>query len=207
MRPLQITLFILGLVVLSTQSFRHIYVKWVEPTGSVLDEYREQIEEDIALSKDLDEIVALYDAAYEKVQEYERHGTNEQIEESERWHREPYESERKLRSAIERWEAQSKDIFQLWVYWSCGLAAIVFGLLAYRRLNRWLGMVGIITGFTEMAFWTSPLWREWGPQAEFERLLTAKLLLSVVATALLVGLWMWTERRRKRDGPGSADRT
>ncbi len=196
MRSLQITLFILGMITIGTQTFRHVYIKWIEPTGSVLDEYREPVEEEIALSEDLDELLALYDEAHNRVQAA---GTDVTQPENpfQRSMREPYRSEQRIRRAIEQWEAQSKRVFELYFYWMLGLASITGGLVAYTRINRWLGMVGIITGFTEMAWWTSPLLRTFGPQGQFERLLSAKLVLSLISAGLLVALWLLMEKRRR----------
>lgn len=195
MRGTQITLFVIGLLILGTQTFRHVYVKWIEPTDSVLDEYRPPIAEDILETKDLDELVALYDAAFQKRKAYEETASLESIDLSKRTGADPYESEAEVRDAIERWEAQSRSIFQLRFYWFVGLLSVVGGLFAYTRINPWLGMVGIITGFTEMTVWTSPLWHSWGPQAQFQSLLNQKLLLSFVSVALLVGLWLFRARQ------------
>lgn len=201
MRGTQITLFVIGLMILGTQTFRHVYVKWIEPTGSVLDEYRPPIADDLTATKDLDELVAVYEPAREKVLAYEETATLEDIDLSKRTGSEPYRSERVARAAIERWEAQSHSVFQLRFYWLVGLLSIVGGLFAYARINRWLGMVGIITGFTEMAVWTSPLWHSWGPQSQFERLLNQKLLLSIVSMILLIALWLWAARRTAAAAP------
>jgi hypothetical protein len=199
MRGTQITLFVIGLLILGTQTFRHVYVKWIEPTSSVLDEYRPPIAEDIADTKDLDELVALYDVASKQVKAYEQTASLKDIDLSKRTDAEPYKSEAEVRTAIERWEAQSRSVFQLRFYWLMGLLSIVVGLFAYARINPWLGMVGIITGFTEMAVWTSPLWHSWGPQSQFERLLNQKLLLSILSMALLIGLWLRRARNRSRE--------
>lgn len=201
MRGTQITLFVIGLMILGTQTFRHVYVKWIEPTGSVLDKYRPPIADDLTATKDLDELVAVYEPARDKVLAYEETATLEDIDLSKRTGREPYRSERVARDAIERWEAQSHSVFQLRFYWLVGLLSIVGGLVAYARINRWLGMVGIITGFTEMAVWTSPLWHSWGPQSQFERLLNQKLLLSIVSMILLIALWLWAARRTAAAAP------
>jgi hypothetical protein len=198
MRGLQVTLFVLLMVVIATQTFRHVYVKWIEPKGSVLDEFRDPVEGDLAASRSLAELKEMYRTADAAVKRFEKDASLEDIERSQRTQREVYRHRDEIRSAIERWEDQGRRVFQLWFYWGCGLAGILLGLLAYARVNRWLGMVGIITGFVEMAVWTSPLWRAWGPQQEFERLLTWKLVLSFVSMALLVGLWLWHERRRGR---------
>ena len=75
----------------------------------------------------------------------------------------------------------------------------MLGLGAYLRVNPWVGMVGLITGFVEMAVWTSPLWRSHGPQGSFDRLLTVKLVLSFTSMALLLSLWLFHARRMARD--------
>ncbi len=198
MRGLKTTLFVLGLLALSTQTFRHIYVKWIEPTGSVLDEFREPVEEDIAKSKDLDELKAMYKTAHERVEAYEK--DNPKIKVEDRSAYQLYEDQREIESAIQQVEGQRKTIFEMWYFWICGLLSIGVGLLAYHRFNRWLGMVGIIAGFAEMVFMTSPLWRSWGPQGEFERLLTWKLVLSIVSMALLITMWLKSEK-----GAGAQD--
>jgi hypothetical protein len=35
MKRLQTTLFVLAFIIIGTQSFRHVYVKWIEPRSSV----------------------------------------------------------------------------------------------------------------------------------------------------------------------------
>lgn len=195
MRGLQITLFILGLMLLGTQTFRHIYVKWIQPTGSVLDAYRTETEDEIVASKDLDDLVAVYDEAHKKVEAHEKTNDTSELPPWQRWEEEPYKSKHEAEQAIEQWEAQSRSIFELRFYWLVGLASIMLGIIAYKRVNRWLGMVGIITGFVEMIVWTSPLWRAWGPQGAFDRLLNEKLILSLLAVALLITLWLVHVRR------------
>jgi branched-subunit amino acid ABC-type transport system permease component len=58
-------------------------------------------------------------------------------------------------------------------------------------------MAAVIAGFSEMAFWTSPLVRLPGAGTEFERLLNNRLVLSLVAWVLLLGIWLLLERTRK----------
>jgi len=204
MRGLKITLFILGMLLLGTQTFRHVYVKWIEPTGSALDAYREEVDEDIAASQDLDELLVLYEKAREARKEFE--DSHPDFTPEQRYSQKTrviFEKEQKLEHAIRQLEAQSKSLFDLHFYWICGLLSVVLGLLAYCRINRWLGMAGMITGFTEMAFWTSPLWRSGGPQGEFDKLLTTKLVLSLTTLALLIGIWL--QSNRDVQGTGEPD--
>lgn len=203
MRSLQATMFVLVMLVLSTQTFRHVYVKWIEPRGSVLDEFREPVEKDIDESRSLDELKARYAKAHAAQKTYEAGKPLSELDLARRTGREAYREEEELRQAIERVEGQNKETFQLWFYWLCGLVSAALGLAAYARLNPWIGMVGLITGFVEMAVWTSPLWRSRGPQGGFERLLTLKLALSAASMVLLLGLWLWSQRRDLGSAPAT----
>lgn len=204
MRALQTTLFVLTLLVLTTQTFRHVYVKWFEPTGSVLDRFRKPVEHDIAESRDLDDLVRRYEEARARKKGFERGKTLEELELARRTDRAEAVDEDELEGAIRRLEEEERDLFRLWFYWCCGLGSVLLGLLTYARVNVWLGMAGLITGFVEMAVWTSPLWRTWGPQRRFDELLTTKLILSFVSLALLITLWLWNARRERRTPGGVA---
>jgi hypothetical protein len=200
MRALQVTLFMVLLTVIATQTLRHVYVKWIEPKGSALDEFREKVDEDIETSKSLDELKAMYAKALASRKEFEGSRSLRDLRLARETDRPELREEQELREAIQRVEDQRDTLFKLRFYWFCGLASIVLGLLTYAKVNRWLGMVGIGTGFVEMASWTSPLWRGRGPRGEFDRLLTHKLSFSLASMVLLVALWLWSERRRRRLG-------
>lgn len=197
MRSLHITMFVLLMLVLTTQTFRHVYVKWIEPTGSVLDEFREPVEQEIVASDDLAELKARYAKAHAARHASEASKPLREIDLERRTGRPVYAEEQELRAAIERVEGHEKARFQLWFYWLCGLASVAFGLLAYTKLDPWVGVVGMITGFVEMTVWTSPLWRSFGPQRTFDQLLTLKLALSAATLGLLVATWLLGERRRR----------
>ena len=190
MKNLQITLFVIAFAILGTQSFRHVYVKWIEPRSSALDQFRDAVDTAIAAVATLDELVTLYEQAHTAVQQYESKPGNPEILLHERRETEPYASELKLEQQIQEWEARTKGIFQLRFFWSIGLFSVVLGIWSHKQWNAWLGMAAIIAGFSEMAYWTSPLARSFGAMPEFERLLTNKLALSFISWALLVTLWV-----------------
>jgi hypothetical protein len=204
MKRLQTTLFVIAFVCIGTQSFRHVYVKWIEPRSSVLDAFRAPVDTAIASAGSLQALVAMYERAHRLVQEYERKPTNPEIPLHERSQTEPYASEMKLQAEIETWEEQTKHIFQLRFFWGLGLLSVVLGIWCHTRWNAWLGMAAIISGFSEMAYWTSPLTRSFGAVPEFERLLGNKLVLSLVTWALLVTLWLlvdkWSKPRTQGEG-------
>ncbi len=192
MKALKITLFLIGSIILSTQTFRHIYVNWLEPSDSVLDKYSEKVDQDIKHSKEMDELLALYDKAYHKVKAYENQNNHIEIPPNERYTKEPYQSEYKLKNSILSLENEMYSLFRVKFFWSCGLLSIILGLVCYTKINRWLGLSGIIVGFSEMICWTFPTIRIISRTVEFESLLTTKLVLSVISWVLLVSLWLFS---------------
>jgi hypothetical protein len=198
MRGLQTTMFVLLFLVVSTQTLRHVYVKWIEPTGSVLDKFHEPVKADIAASRDLDDLERLYAKAREAQETYEKDRELNDTEPARSTVRDAHREADELRGAILRLEEQERDLFQLRFYWACGLLGVLLGLLAYARLNPWVGVAGVIAGFVEMAVWTSPLWRSSGPQHRFDALLLTKLVLSAITFVLLLAVWLWSERIHRR---------
>jgi hypothetical protein len=199
MRRLQITLFIIAMVFSSTQTFRHVYTKWLEPKTSVLDKYDEKIEKDIYKSKSINELLALFDDAHKKVKAYEKDKNNPEINEHQKEDKEPYKTMIKIQDSIEKWESYGIQISKMRFFWSCGLISVILGFFIYIYLNDWLGMVGIITGFTEMIFWTCPtIFGIFGARFEFERLLNNKLFFSIITWLLLLSAWFLLQKLEEK---------
>lgn len=201
MKRLQTTLFVIAFVVLSTQTFRHVYVKWIEPRASVMDAYREPVDTAIAEVGSLDELAAMYQRAHAQVEEYESKPGNAEVPPFERSETEPYATMIKLADEIRDWEARRKNLFELRFFWSLGLVSVMLGLWGYHKQNAWLGMAAIIAGFAEMAYWTSPLNRHFGAVPEFERLLSHKFVFSLISWGLLVTLWLLADKFGKARQP------
>jgi hypothetical protein len=178
------------MVIASTQTFRHAYVKWIEPTDSVLDQFKTGVDSDIATAKDISDLVDLYAAANTVVLEYEANPDNPVIEGYKQRTTPPYESRFKLREEIERRENQQKQVSELCFYWASGLISILIGLWAFRKINAWIGMSAVIVGFSEMLCWTSPLLHRTWAGNEFVTLLNYKLFLSACTWAFLIVLWL-----------------
>ncbi len=191
MRTLQIVLCIIGLIFLSTQTFRHVYVKWVQSTDSALDLYDDKTDRDIKVSKSIEELVSQYDKAYKSVKEYENDTNNPKLKWRERERTEPYKSEIKLKKAIEKWEYHQLQIQKLRFYWFCGFFSICLGFFVYVKIDQWLGMIALITGFSEMIFWTFPVvFGFFGSKYEFENLLNNKIIFSILSWVLLIAVWV-----------------
>ena len=72
MKATRTALFVIAFLIIGSQTFRHAYVRWLEPRGSVLDKYAAAGEKQAASAKSLEELAALYDQAHKKVEEYEK---------------------------------------------------------------------------------------------------------------------------------------
>ena len=189
-------LFLIAMVIATTQTFRHVYVKWIEPRDSVLNEFKDKVESDISEAKSLDELVILYRNAKNKVDTYERNPNNPEVEFHNRQHTEPYESEIKIKKEIEAREYDENQLFKLWFYWACGLSSVFIGIVVFHKINNWLGLAGIIVGFSEMLCWTSPLFHNRLLSQQFEYLLNYKLLFSFITWLLLISLWLLIEKKK-----------
>jgi hypothetical protein len=189
MEALQKTLFVLALLALAPQTVRHLYVKWLEPTTSVLDKYQPPLEEGIKKAGSLEELVKQYDEARKKLDEAKKKLPEDEGESS------PNSaavlsplshSESTLKAAIQDWESKAKEIFELRFFWSCGLVFLLLGLLCYRQQRLWLGLTLIASGISEMTWWTSPSFRWAGGSREFDKLLTNKIVFSLASIILLL---------------------
>lgn len=189
MKGLEKTIVVLAFLALISQTIRHAYMLWFEPRESVLDKF-DKPKGEIAAATSLDELVRRYEAAHKQVEEarQERQQERAQSKTGETVvyadeETEPNKSERELRMAIEDWERKAEEIHELRFFWTIGLVLLVIGVMIYKRLNRWIGFTLIIAAFSEFVYWCSPTF--FGGTHEFDRLLWNKLVLSLVALALL----------------------
>jgi len=138
MGALQKTLFIIALLTLLTQTVRHLYVRWVEPTSSALDKYEPTAKEEIKSANSLDELVKQYDEALKKTPEAESKAADPMTTFGQ-----PSETEI-IKTAIREWEARTKEIFELRFFWVCGLVQRPDGTRQTRRIRSLIAS-GILT--------------------------------------------------------------
>ncbi len=197
METLKKTFLIIFTLIITTQTFRHIYVKFIEPKSSVLTKYYDDTGKDVYASKSIEELEKLFKEANDKVIKYEK--THKPVKTYNRRSFEPYKSKNQIERAIESAESINKRLFELKFYWLCGLLALIIGLLIYIKVNKWIGVSSLLIGLSEMAFWTSPLFRGYGRRVGFENLLNYKLIFSVLSFLIMAGLWYLNEKREKKN--------
>jgi len=210
MRNLRITLFILALLVLTTQAARHVYVRYLEPRISVLYKFEEtDTERVIQSATSLPDLLKEYGPAKKHVDQLEEEKKQELASKSRdeyfmfktKWdedHKEEYKRERMLKQAIRDWEGKSKEIRELRVFWLFGLIFFVAGAFMLTKGLEWMGMAFIISGAVEMIWWTSPSFSFVGSPLEFDRLLINKLVFTLVTLILLIVAWYLSKSRDKK---------
>ena len=194
MRGLQITFLILAISILVAQTTHFVYVKFFYDSASALDDYAET---KIKKAESLDELVKDYELKLEKVKQYEKGKSDQEISKIRRQKIEPYKTKLKLERAIRDWESKEVSVRKLLVQWCIGLIVLGIGCILFYKSTSWLGMALIGSGLGEMIWWSSPSLNLGGAVSSFETLLNFKLALSVVSLFVVVIIWSANERRSK----------
>lgn len=214
MRHLQITCFIIAILLLTLQIFRHTYVRLLDrPHPSVLDRFdQDKTRKAVKSAESLDELVAKYEVARaatdkldKEIQDALAEGSKEErhasMEAFQMANEEAYELEAGLRKAIRELEMKNKEVRDLRVFWLFGLGVYLIGVLFLLSGRGWLGISLIAPGVLEMIWWTSPSFGMGTDVRDFTRLLDNKLILSIVTFLILMLSWSVNERWRKtREG-------
>ena len=216
MNALKTTVLILALLALTTQAVRHVYVRYVEPRTSVLDRFDETAAKKIIQSATaLSDIVEEYAPARKRVdlldadlkKELSQQTRDEYYMFEQKWqedHKQEYERESVLKVAIQDWENRSKEILELRVFWTFGLALFLIGIFLQARGFSWMGMSLLIPGIVEMIWWTSPSFRFVGSPLEFDRLLINKLMFTLATITIILAWWHLTHSMNKEESSSKA---
>lgn len=178
-------MFLIAFLFIDVYTTRHIYLRWLAPTTSLLDEFRTETESAISSAEELRLLLEKYRPSREAVRRIELQNVGKPSHEWRFEDQEPFKTEASLRSAIEEWEAKQREIFEMRFYWIVGLIAGVVGLAIHQKKSKWLGLAFILTCFAEMIWWCSPSWFS-RATAETDRLLNNKLVLSVATFIVLI---------------------
>lgn len=192
MRVVIVIFGLLGILIAGSQTIRHVYVRWVEPRGSMLDQFQGETAREIVASKPLEELVARYGEAKKRVDE-ENSKMNEDQRETDyrRLTREPFKSEQELKDAITERENHHRQLRELHFFWWCGIVVGAIGFVSFFRLSRWFGISLLILGFIEMTYGTFPSFRSYGAAVEFDKLLTAKAIYSSITVIAVLIYWRY----------------
>lgn len=191
MKKLATTLFVLGMLTVTTQTVRHSYVRCFYNRPSVLDKYEDdEIDLEIKSTVSLDSLLVQFDKAYNDVIDFEKSKTEEEIKEVNKYRDEPYLSKSKYKEAIRDWESKEEKIHEVIVFWIIGFFLIIIGSFLYFKRLKWIGISLIIPGIIQMIWWSSPSISTSGAHVEFLKFLNIKLIFSIITLFILIGMWL-----------------
>jgi len=194
MKKLITTLFVLGMLTVTTQTVRHSYVRCFYDRPSVLDKYEDdEVDLEIKSVSSIDSLLVQFDKAYNDVLDFEKEKTKEELKEVNKFNKyreEPYLSKSKYKDAIRDWESKEEKIHEVIVFWIIGFFLIMTGIFLYFKKYKWIGLSVIIPGIIQMIWWSSPDMTTSGAHIEFLKFLNIKLVFSIVTLFLLIGMWL-----------------
>lgn len=187
MEGLQKTILVLVVLVLSAQLAHFAYLKFLQPTTSALDT---ELDSSIKSTTSLKELVAQFEKSEQEVQAYEDSLPPGENRQTHRRDMAPYESNRKLRAAIQVWEHRQAQIKRLVFQWTIGLLLALAGTALYLKRISWIGTALIIAGLAEMIWWCSPAISFGGANSELEKILNIKLILTLATAGVFSANWV-----------------
>lgn len=198
MKKLQVTLFIIGSLILLTQTVRHVHLYFFELASktSALDQFNSdyQIKKQVGEERSTKLLVEEYGSTRAKIKALEKDKTEDQIKEIKKSEETLYDKNTSLRREITDREDRLRDIRDIWVFSGAGLVFILLGSVFYLRQANWTGMSLLIAGFSEIIYWSSPSFFYGGARQEYELLLLNKITLSLIGLSLLYIAWHFRSR-------------
>ncbi|MDD5697516.1 MAG: hypothetical protein PHH77_02770 [Victivallaceae bacterium] len=193
MRSIVIVMLVIAVSVLTAQTLRHAYLRWLQNQDSVLEKYNPTFKDKIKNAESLDALEKEYAKAREEVKKADAE-LKKSKRKVNRYCDEPFKTERELKTAIQNWERRSEEIGKTRFFWICGLVIAIFGAVLFGKW-MWFGFSFVIAGLTQMIWWVSPSFRYNEASAEYHRMLENKFFLSLI-TLLFVGiLWLLFNRQ------------
>lgn len=197
MKGLQKTLFIILVSILCLQGIRHVHNYLYRYDASGVPETVQLFEvplETVDRKASTDELMAEYEALRSELQalneQYRAEGrTEEDHFELRQENAERFSLQNALYSELRQRESMSEKLRDTWVFSIAGMVLVVLGVLLYARGARWLGMGLVIPGLLELMWWSAPTFSLGGAQLEYQSLLLNKIMLTVIALLIVIGLW------------------
>jgi hypothetical protein len=192
MRGTKLTFFIILTIIILTQTIAHFYVKFIIPKESILDKYKDPIDEEIESKQSIEELDNLYIEAKSELDTFNEDNIDNSSDEIDEKRDELEDNLKDIRNEINNVERKGLQLVELLFYWFIGLILIISGILIYQLLTKWIGTTLLFIGIGEMAICTSPLFN-WSNTIGFDFLLNMKLLLSFISLLIIIFIWIINE--------------
>jgi len=200
MKNLQITFLIIFGCVLSTQAVRHVHIYVFGFEESILAPASAfyEIKEEVRLEASTSELLAEYDAGKEEIQKLRQANPDMELFAMRQSHAELFARNDALASELRERQSKSRELRDIWLFSTAGFVLIGIGSVLYMRGYDWTGMSLIVPGFVELVWWSAPSFTMGGATREHDLLLFNKIVLTIIAFALMYSLWLIAQRRRKK---------
>ena len=200
MKNLQITFLIIFGCFLSMQAVRHVHIysfgfeeSVLAPASAFYD-----MKEAVRLEASTSELLAEYNAGREEIQKLRKANPDMDLFAMRQGHAELFARNDALASELRQRQEKSRELRDIWLFSAAGLVLIGIGSVLYIRGYEWTGMSLIVPGFLELVWWSAPSFTLGGAVREHDLLLLNKIILTVIAFALLYSLWLIAQRRRRK---------
>lgn len=192
MKRTSLAAFVIASIILCFMGVHYTYYFLFGPHESVLNDY---LEEQIKSAASLDQLLQEYEESLQRVKSYESERPNmDVLTRYQQQSIEPYKTKIRLETAIEVWEKKAQEYRQVWFSWGAGFILYVIGAVGYVFYRSWIPLSIHIAGLSQMIWSASPTRMIVGALAEHERLMTAKLLMTILTFVLLFAAWYASER-------------
>ncbi len=201
MKGFQTTLLIIACAVLTTQLVRHVHVYAVGYEESILataGAYYE-VQEQVRLEESTDELMSEYEELEAQIDELKKADPPKELFVLRQENPELFARHAALASELREREAVTREIRDTWIFSGAGLILIGIGAVLYSRGYSWVGMSLVVPGVLELMWWSAPSFTLGGAVREFDTLLMNKIILSVLALAVVYALWFFAQRMRAAD--------
>jgi len=202
MKGLQKTLFIILVAVLCLQGIRHVHnymYRYDESDVPEAVQLFETPEQAVGQAISTTELMAEYEALRKELQALNEKYRTEGRSEDERFelrheNAELYSRQDALSSELHQREMMSEKLRDTWVFYVAGMVLVMLGVFLYARGARWLGTALVIPGLLELMWWSAPTFSMGGAQLEYQALLLNKIVLTIIALVIVIGLWSQVRR-------------
>ncbi len=190
MKKLSTTLFVVFIILLSTQFIRNAYDSVFYSRHSVLDKSDKDAEINLDSSLSLKELSMIYADAEKRIKLIES-GKGKDKSGKYTSGEDPYARRVKIQELILTRESNNRSITELLFFWITGIILAAGGSFLYMKSERWTGVALVISGFTEMIWITGPLFFLSRVKPETFLVLNIKLLLTALTLAAVILYWIF----------------
>jgi len=202
MKGLQKTLFIILMSVLCLQGIRHVHnyiYRYDESDVPQAVQIFETPEANVDKDASTSELMAEYETLRKELQALNEQYRAEGRPEDERFELRQknaglYARQDALFSELRQREMMSEKLRDTWVFCVAGMVLVMIGVWLYARGARWLGTALVVPGLTELMWWSAPTFSLGGAQLEYQALLLNKIVLTIIALVIVIGLWSLVRR-------------